>query len=96
MMPVLVLYGGECDGYRRAVTFLEKPDIYYAVPMLDLEFVSQIKDAHTKEAAFKARQRLAYAFWEVEAGEEDTEYRYKRIVDQTQDLPPKTDTASSQ
>lgn len=92
-MPWICLYGDECDGYRQKVSFLERPDIYYAVPLLDMEDIKAIKDPKSKEAAFKDRARLAYTFWEMVATEEDIEYRYQRAEDKSLDLPPRTEIA---
>lgn len=93
MMPWLVLYNGEADGYRQKVSFLERPDIYYAVPLLDMEDIKTIKDDKARDAAFKSRGRLAYTYWEMKAVEDEVEYRYKRTEDKSLDLPPQTDSA---
>ena len=92
-MPWIVLYGDECDGYRQKVSFLERPDVYYAVPLLDMEEIKSIKDPKSKESAFKERGRLAYTYWEMRATDDEIEYRYQRAQDKTLDLPPRTEIA---
>lgn len=93
-MPCIVLYSGECDGYRQEVSFLERPDVWYAVPLLDLEEIRTMKDAQKKHQAFKERARLAYTYKEVMATEEEIEYRYVRAEDKSLDLPPCADAAT--
>jgi hypothetical protein len=80
-VPTLHLFGGEMDGYRQQVEFLTRPDIFYAVPLLEMEDIKKLRNPASRQHAIKTRGRLAYKFWQVSATEEAIEYRYQRVPD---------------
>jgi len=89
-MAVLHLFGGECDGHVIMIGKNDRPEILYAVPLLDNE---KIREAKSKEEKLAARDRLATLAYElVDDGERRTvegalEFRYQRC--------PEKDKASS-
>jgi hypothetical protein len=82
-VPVIHLYGGECDGYRQKVRFTTRPEVFYAVPLLDMERIRKtVKPTVARETAIEEARRLAYTFKKIQVGGDDVEYRYERAPDQ--------------
>jgi hypothetical protein len=93
-MPQVHLVGGECDGYRQATTWLDRPDIFYVPSLADLEEIKSIKDHVAKATRFKERSLLAYEFLQATIGETEIEFRYTRCQSRDRDQTSKTDPAS--
>ena len=79
-VAVLHLFGGECDGHVVTVSKADRPDVFYAVPLLDND---KIRLAKSKEAKLAVRDRLAVLAYEYDGEEHKTEdgaaeYRYQR------------------
>lgn len=93
-MAVLHLFGGECDGHIVMISQGDRPDVFFAVPLLDNE---RIREAKGKEAKLAIRDRLATLAYEyVDDGQQHRtaegvpEHRYLRCPgkDRVTDTPP--------
>lgn len=81
-MPTIRLYGGECDGYGQKVPFTDRPDVFYAVPLVEMEEIKKtIKTPLGKQVAIEKARRLAYTFQRIRAVGEELEYCYKRCAE---------------
>lgn len=81
-MPKIRLYMGECDGYQEACAY-DKPDVYYAVPLVIASEISKMKDPVAKGMAIKTHSRLAYVFDQVKiSDDEGMVFCYRRAVEQ--------------
>lgn len=87
-MPKIRLYGGECDGGGEPCA-LNRPDVYYAVPLAIASEIAKLKDPIAKETAYKTNARLAYVFDEVKTfPEEGMVFCYKRCAEQDKTSDP--------
>jgi hypothetical protein len=81
-MPTIRLYGGECDGYGQKVPFTERPDIFYAVPLAEMESIKKtIKSPLAKQVAIERAKRLAYVFHRTRKSDDGLEYCYQRCAE---------------
>jgi hypothetical protein len=81
-MPTIRLYGGECDGLGQKVPFTERPDIFYAVPLLVMEEIKKSAiSALQKQVATDKARRLAYKFEKIRAVDKELEYCYRRCAE---------------
>ena len=82
-MAVLHLFNGECDGHTVMISHADRPDVFYAVPLLDNEIIRNTKG---KEAKLAVRDSLAILAYEYrDDGEHRTvdgalEFRYYRCA----------------
>lgn len=91
-MPTIRLYGGECDGFGQKVPFTERPDVFYAVPLLAMEEIKKtIKSPLAKQVAIEKSRRLAYTFQRIRTVDKELEYCYRRCAEKDK---PVDDTAS--
>ena len=77
----MVLMMGEKDGLEITISPEDRPDIYYAVPNLDME---KIKSTHGNEAKRELRDRLAvlaYKFDPLTSTEERPVMRRNAALD---------------
>jgi hypothetical protein len=89
-MARICLYGGECDGYEEEtnVTTHSRPEVFYAVPLLDMGEIKILKDPASKMAMKTALSTLAYAFKDyVPHSEHGLVYRYLRCAEKDKDSP---------
>jgi hypothetical protein len=81
-MPTIRLYGGECDGYGQKVTFTERPDIFYAVPLMVMEEIKKnVRTPLAKRSAMEKARCLAYAFEKIRSADDEIEYCYRRCAE---------------
>ena len=80
-MSWIVLLAGECDGHRQPAVFDDRngrPDVFYAVPLADLDDIKKISDPMAREAAYKSYGKLAYVFSHCMASKDGLLYHYRR------------------
>ncbi len=93
-MPYIHLFYGEADGFRERITFTERPDVYFAVPIAEYELIKGVKDNIARMAAFESHRRLAYRFNRCISTEDFLEFQYVR--DEELDKPPVIPAASGE
>jgi hypothetical protein len=83
--------GGECDGHTVMISHGDRPEVFYAVPLLDNE---KIRATKGKEAKLAVRDRLAILAYEYrDDGEHRTEdgsleFRYYRCPEKDKGVSP--------
>jgi hypothetical protein len=88
-MPWIHLYGGECDGFAQKVPFSERPDVFYAVPLLEMaEIKKTVRSPLAKKVATEKARKLAYEFQKSRLIDSEIEYCYKRCAEK--DKPVET------
>jgi hypothetical protein len=85
-MPYIHLFYGECDGARERLTWTERPEVHFAVPIAEYEFIKAIKDNMARMAAVESRRRLAYKFFRCVSTADSLEFQYTRCAEL--DKPP--------
>jgi hypothetical protein len=81
-MPMIRLFGGECDGGGQKVPFSERPDTYYAVPlMVAAEIEKTVRSPLAKKVAIEKARVLAYTFQKSRLIDSEIEYCYSRCVE---------------
>lgn len=101
VLPMIRLYGGECDGYGQKVSFNEAPETYYAVPLTEMEQIKKtVKSPLAKQVAIEKARRLCYTFKEVRVFEDTgmasgMEYCYERCAKQDKNQAKASDQPPS-
>lgn len=78
-MPQLVCFGGECDGLTIPNCGVDRPDVYYAVPLEEEPRVKAIRGKVKRAQLRDSLATLAYRFTRVVSKENvGLEFHYTR------------------
>lgn len=89
-MPQIQLIGGELDGLELTIPSMQtRPDIYYAVPLIDEPLVRATKGTKAKAALRRKLSVLAYTYNRtVRKDRVGWEYQYLRCPQKDRTAPP--------
>lgn len=90
MMPQIQLIGGEMDGLTMPIQSVQaRPDIYYAVPLVDEVLVRATKGTKARAALRRKLGVLAYVYDKTVRKERiGWEYQYLRVPDRDKVTKP--------
>jgi hypothetical protein len=78
-MPQIVLFGGECDGHTVPNCGVDRPDVFYAVPLVEEPKVKAIRGKVKRKELQEKLGRLAYKFHRVVSKQGiGLEFQYER------------------
>lgn len=81
-MLKVVLYGGECDGLVHELEAEDKPEVYFAVPLLVREKIQQtVRSPIARGVAYSKSKTLAYVFDKARYIDDELIYCYLRSPD---------------